>query len=193
MCTRPQSSSQRRFWTRKASESLSLFLEMFAQVERTFLTFSQNASEIHCHMRCATSPAGSSIRIRKKATGRPGNRGGSGSGETFSEDNLRPVTTIFHFLITCRVAKVMRKRSDIVISVWRTHLDGHGSDPLTDSPSVPRGGSWGLSSCHLQTRHNYEISYPYEWGERLDGSPHVVSRFFWVLSQYNGTANPICP
>ena len=39
-------------------------------------TLSQNASGIHCHMRCATSPAGSSIRIRKKATGRSGNRGG---------------------------------------------------------------------------------------------------------------------
>lgn len=38
--------------------------------------FSQNASGIHCHMRCATSPAGSSIRIRRKATGRSGNRGG---------------------------------------------------------------------------------------------------------------------
>lgn len=39
-------------------------------------TFSQNASGIHCHMRCATSLAGSSIRIRKKATGRSGSRGG---------------------------------------------------------------------------------------------------------------------
>jgi hypothetical protein len=88
-CTRPRSSSQRRFWTPKASESF--VLEIFVQVERTFFfTSSQNASGIHCHMRCATSPAGSSIRIRKKATGRPGNRGGSG--ETCPEDDLRPVT-----------------------------------------------------------------------------------------------------
>lgn len=53
-----------------------------------------------------------------------------------------------------------------------------GKAPLTDSSLVPRCGSWGLSSYHLQTRHNYEISYPYEWGERLDeSSPHVVSFF----------------
>jgi len=86
----------------------------------------------------------------------------------------------------------MRKRSDIDISVWRT-FDSQGKAPLTDNPLIPRGGSWGLSSCYLQTRHNYEISYPYEWGERLDETPRIAGFFFWVLFQYNGTANPICP
>ena len=75
-CTRPRSSSQRRFWTQKASESLSLFSGSVCPGRADLLfTFLQNASGIHCHMRCATSPAGSSIRIRKKATGRSGNRG----------------------------------------------------------------------------------------------------------------------
>lgn len=41
-----------------------------------FFSFRQNGFGIRCHMRCATSPAGSSIRIRRKATGRSGNRGG---------------------------------------------------------------------------------------------------------------------
>lgn len=87
----------------------------------------------------------------------------------------------------------MRKRSDIDISVWRTHMFDQGKAPLTDSALVPRRGSWGLSSSYrLQTRHNYEISYPYEWGERLDESP-LTSCFFWASSQYNGIANPICP
>jgi hypothetical protein len=50
-------------------------------------------------------------------------------------------------------------------------FDGHAweGSPLTDSPLIPPRGGW----CHLQTRHNYEISYPYEWGERLDGTPRV--------------------
>lgn len=95
-------------------------------------TFSQNASEIRCHMRCAISPAGLSIRIRKKATGRSGNHGewlDFASGETCPEDNLRLLT---RSSIICRAAKVMRKRPDIDISVcvpilivksWRLRTD----------------------------------------------------------------------
>jgi hypothetical protein len=52
-------------------------------------------------------------------------------------------------------------------------FDSHGKTPLTDS------GSWGLLSCHLQTRHNYEISYPYEWGERL--YEFLAWRFFFFF------------
>ena len=84
----------------------------------------------------------------------------------------------FHYLITCRAAKVMRKRSDIDISVWCT-FDVQGKAPLTDNPLTPHGGPWGLSSCYLQTRHNYEISYPYEWGERLDETPRVAGFLFF--------------
>lgn len=59
--------------------------------------------------------------------------------------------------------------------------DDYGKAPLTDSPLM-RGGSWGLSSCYLQTRHNYEISYPYEWGERLDETRVAESFFFGFCS-----------
>jgi hypothetical protein len=77
--------------------------------------------------------------------------------------------------ITCRAAKVMRKRPDIDISVCVPILMvKRGRLP---TPLDPAWAPWGTSSCYLQTRHNYEISYPYEWGERLDKTP--PSRFFW--------------
>lgn len=61
----------------------------------------------------------------------------------------------------------------------------------SDPTRVPLGG---IYLVHLQTRHNYEISYPYEWGERLDETHVPFARVFFLdLSQYNGTANPICP
>jgi hypothetical protein len=77
-----------------------------------------------------------------------------------------------------RAAKVMRKRPDIDISVCVANSEGQGRPPLT-------GHGWWC--CDLQTRHNYEISYPYEWGEPVERTHGVP------LSQRSGTANPICP
>jgi hypothetical protein len=65
----------------------------------------------------------------------------------------------------------MRKRSDIDISVWRTHLLAKGRP------------TYGRGDYHLQTRHNYEISYPYEWGERLDEAPRLAVFFGFVPVQ----------
>jgi hypothetical protein len=64
---------------------------------------------------------------------------------------------IFHYLIACRAAKVMRKRSDIDISVWRT-FDNQGKAPLTDNPLIPLGrGDYHLGICRRGTIMRYRI------------------------------------
>jgi hypothetical protein len=64
----------------------------------------------------------------------------------------------------------MRKRPDIDISVCVPIL-------IVKRERLPLDSAWDRGGHHLQTRHNYEISYPYEWGERLDKT-HPL-RFFW--------------
>ncbi|KAN0113517.1 SprT-like family domain containing protein [Russula decolorans] len=67
------------------------------------------------------------------------------------------------------------------LACWIINQDpkeGHGKVWKSWAAKVMRK----RSDIDISTRHNYEISYPYEWGERLDETPRVAGFFFGFCS-----------